>query len=122
MADEAGTSREAPPYEDRYLALIDIMGWSSTVRKSERDETARSSVHRAARAIAQIAESAAGVNAIHFPKEDNFPGPDIRVSYFSDTVVVSLPISPTAHFYLTTFLRQLCEFLLNEGHYMRGWA
>jgi hypothetical protein len=120
MADNVSSSKEAPPYEDRYIALIDIMGWSSTVRKSEKDEAARLAVHRAARAISQLSESAANVNAVKFPEEEHFPPSDIRVSYFSDTVVVSLPISTTAALYMMAFLRPLCEVLLNDGHYMRG--
>jgi hypothetical protein len=120
MANDAGTKKEAPPYDDRYVALIDIMGWSSTLKRSETDDAARAAVHRAARAVSRIPEFAANVNAIEFPKDDNFPPSDIRVSYFSDTVVVSLPITDTAQFFLTAILRDLCEVLLNDGHYMRG--
>jgi hypothetical protein len=118
--DEGNVTEPIPAYEDRYLALVDIMGWSETVKKSVTDEQTRSRVHDAARAISRLPEFANGVNGVKFPDEDNFPAPDIRVSYFSDTVVISLPPTDTAPLYLTMMLRQLCEVLLNSEHYIRG--
>ena len=118
--DRADATESAPAYEDRYLALVDIMGWSDTVRKSVTDEKTRSRVHEASRAISRLPKFASGVNGVKFPDDFDFPAPDIRVSYFSDTVVISLPTSETAGFYLTVMLRQLCEVLLNSEHYIRG--
>ena len=45
-------ARDNPaPYEDRYLALVDVLGWSEIVRRSVPEQAVMSSINEAAELI-----------------------------------------------------------------------
>jgi len=115
-------ARESPtPYEERYVALVDVLGWSEIVNRSVSDPTAMPPVAEAAEMISMARDWAERTNAI---SRDISVGQgldlDVRVSHFSDTFVFSLPIGTTAEVVLMGMVGQLCINLLERGHYTRG--
>jgi hypothetical protein len=109
------------PYEERYVALVDVLGWSDIVERSVVDPGALSPVSEGAEIISMAREWAEETNQIgHSLGEDTTFEMDIRVSHFSDTFVFSLPIGHTAVVVLRSMLGQLCVRLLECEHYTRG--
>ena len=86
-------------YEDRLVAYVDIIGWSSACCSEDRDEL--SCVREAARALAEVSED--NSENAHAALEEwatknagaqvNTMRREVRVSVFSDNYVVSMPSS-----------------------------
>jgi hypothetical protein len=117
-------ARENPaPYEDRYVALVDVLGWSEIVARSVTDPSVLPHVAEAAELIGYAREWADNANTISRDFSPRHGGPlelDVRASHFSDHFVFSLPISSTAEVGLMGMVGQLCINLLDRGHYTRG--
>jgi hypothetical protein len=117
-------ARENPaPYEDRYVALVDVLGWSEIVARSVTDPSVLPHVAEAAELIGYAREWADNTNTISrsFDQREGEPLElDVRASHFSDHFVFSLPISSTAEVALMGMVGQLCINLLDRGHYTRG--
>ena len=114
-------ARESPvPYEERYVVLIDILGWSEIIKRSVSDPNAMSPIAHAAELIAQTRNWADNTNRLAGKSVNT----DIRVSYFSDTFVLSLPVgtevADTAEGTLNDMVGEICATLLESGHYTRG--
>jgi hypothetical protein len=116
-------ARENPsPYEDRYVALVDVLGWSEIVARSVTDPSALSPVAEGAEIISMAREWAEETNEITraFREGDIELNSDTGVSHFSDTFVFSLPVDPTAEVTLRWMVGELCCRLLDCEHYTRG--
>jgi hypothetical protein len=116
-------AKENPsPYEDRYVALVDVLGWSEIVARSVSDPSALSPVSEGAEIISMARDWADETNEINraFKDGDIELSSDTRVSHFSDTFVFSLPIDPTAEVTLRWMVGDLCVRLLDCEHYTRG--
>ncbi len=116
-------AKENPsPYEDRYLAFIDVLGWSEIVTRSVADPSALSPISEGAELICMAREWAEETNEI--ARGAKAAGvdlhSDIRVSHFSDTFVFSIPVDPTAEVTLRWMVGELCRRLLDCEHYTRG--
>ncbi len=74
-------------YEKRILAFVDIMGFKEKVAQSLDDEKAAKKVHRALKRILQIREDNDRYEKMGFNVSD------IRITTFSDSAVISYPLS-----------------------------
>jgi hypothetical protein len=116
-------ARETPsPYEERYVALIDVLGWSEIIARSVADPGALPLVAEGAELISMARDWAEETNAITRALQNDFQqlNTDTRVSHFSDTFVFSLPIHVTAEATFRWMVGELCVRLLECGHYTRG--
>jgi hypothetical protein len=106
-----------PEYEERLLALVDILGWKDWVRRSVDDADVRGAVAQGIRLIVESQE----LQARRSGRDGVLDEPiDPQFSYFSDTFVLSARAVPAAEIYLGFSLSQLCTYLLLEGFYTRG--
>jgi hypothetical protein len=116
-------AKENPsPYEDRYVAFVDVLGWSEIVERSVSDPLALSPVSEAAEIIKMAPEWAEETNEIcrGAQKAGLDVAMDLRVSHFSDTFVLSTPADDIAEVPLWMMVGGLCRRLLECGHYTRG--
>lgn len=74
-------SSDTPKYEKRYLAFIDILGWSDLVRRSEENGAGAAFLADILRTLRQV-----------YGNEFREPGPvDFQTTLFSDCIVTSCP-------------------------------
>jgi hypothetical protein len=113
-------ARSTPPeYEDRCVALIDVLGWGSVVKRSVSDRSVLEAVSVAAEVVAMVREWVAETRQL---MQDVHPEIelDVRVTHFSDTFIISTPaprgLEPVSNVVIPTIYRSL----LDEGLYSRG--
>jgi hypothetical protein len=113
-------ARERPqPYEDRVLALVDVLGWSDLMRRSLTDSAVLPAISEAAEMISMVREWADETNHIHKIADVGIE-PDVRGSHFSDTFVMSFPPGDAVDVYVVLMVGALCRRLLESGLYTRG--
>jgi hypothetical protein len=113
-------ARESPaPYEDRVLALVDVLGWSDLMRRSQVEAPILSDASEAAELMSMAPDWAQEVNQIQKAMIDDIV-PDARGTNFSDTFVLSYPADHLAEVNVVGMVSQLCRGLLERGHYTRG--
>lgn len=101
-------------YEDRYVAFIDILGFKDLIDRLEKNPET----------LGHLAEVLAGTGEISRVKKsfrDN--GIDenaLRVSSFSDNIVISAPYDAWGFSFLIMFVSGMCNDLLNQGLLTRG--
>ena len=110
---------EPPPYDERYVALVDILGWKEIVKKSVEDPSVLPRVSEAAEIIGMAPEYAKEINQNAKHVDVDFT-PDIRVSHFSDHVFLSFPKDAASENLLRIMVATLCRGLLDARHYTRG--
>lgn len=106
-------------YEDRLLAFIDILGWAQLVTKSAESAEEMNMVMVGSRLLSFQAQSKAFLSDFFIDHDVAVP-PLIDTSHFSDTVVMSCPITSPSVFSFAGSIQLLCQSLLVEGHYTRG--
>jgi hypothetical protein len=114
---------DVPEYETRFLAFIDVLGWSALLKQSATDVAARRTVHAGARTMVGIAGIATRANAFRLPPfiTGTASGSiDARVSHFSDTFVLSMPDELGGDGAFLFVLTGLIKTMLAYGHYTRG--
>jgi hypothetical protein len=97
------------PYEERYVAFADILGFSNIVRKTEPDSATQNSLDE----ILAMIGSREG-------RPDEIVGVDFQFQAFSDSIVMS---TKTEYFdlrYLLAQIRDLSLHLLGKGLLLRG--
>lgn len=100
-------------YENRLVAFIDILGFSSMVIMSEKDNTYAEKLYKALKNIQHNVE----YNRAKKEKEIS----TLEMVQFSDSLVISLPYSSSVNF--STFIMELNwiqKSLANEGILIRG--
>src|SRR3954465_12082279 len=106
-------------YEDRYVAFLDVLGWSEATALSVDDEGARARIWRAVRAVAAFVEDKARETA-----ESGYHQARPRLTQFSDSLVLSLPYSKTSMEWVEPALLSLCSnvarAVLECGFLVRG--
>jgi len=110
MADHAVT---ADRYSERYVAFIDILGFSDLVEKSVNDPETFAKVLGVTRGLAEVAKNVAAEYEVLIDSHD------MASSAFSDNIVISTPAAAQAHrsgsLYAIAFAVQgLCRRLLVE--------
>ncbi len=116
-------AREHPAqYEDRVVALVDVLGWSELMKRSLFDPTALSTASEAAERMSMAGGWAEEVNEIQKVMDIGLV-PDARGTNFSDTFVFSFPANEFAEVHVVGMVGGLCRGLLESGHYTRvcGW-
>lgn len=103
--------RTLPPssdYEERYVAFIDILGFSSIISKTRADTGLISVVYEALTSITRRAAAS----------QSSVLG--IQATSFSDNVVISLPVSGPGLFHLFGMINNFSQELLSLGMLFRG--
>lgn len=99
------------PYTQRYVAFLDILGFSEIVRETDRD-----ALPNRFDAIVKTLEE---INSRE-DELDNDVGCDFQFQSFSDSIVMSSNATTVGLFYLLSTVRQLALSLLGNGLLMRG--
>jgi len=94
-------------YEERVVAVIDILGFSRLVMMSDGDAAALDSVRQLLR-----------VDELFSKFLEFFPS--AQGTFFSDTFVMSMQFPDTQTFYVVREIGYLCQYLLNLGLPCRG--
>lgn len=107
-------------YEERYVAFIDILGFSDLVNRTEKDA---SLLER----IVSILEEQNEHSSIaeHFDAANRIDSSDsyhnmFRASTFSDSIVISTKNNPDALQIIVMRIAQTCNKLLHQGVFTRG--
>jgi len=106
-----GDSEKNHIYSDRYVAFVDILGFSDIVRNSER------SPHQA-RALVSVLERIR-LRSLGGAVDDLF-GVDFKVQSFSDTIVLSEKVTEAGLKYLLYAVADLTLDVLAQGILTRG--
>ena len=103
-----------PLYQDSIIAFVDILGWSELLRTNR--------LHDILLAVHFIEAAAQGGRDRRnlFKKNRWSGGSKTRVSYFSDTVVLSCPSESLEAGWMISEVQSLCLGLLGFGRYTRG--
>ena len=96
-------------YSDRYVAFVDILGFSAIVRKIEHDATS----HR----INALADALRAIGS-HHPSLNG--GDDFQFQTFSDSIVISSATTPTGLLHIFHSISELFIDLLKPGLLIRG--
>jgi hypothetical protein len=122
---------DPPPYQDRYLAFVDILGWKNYVTRSVEHPHLLAPISEAAELISMAREWAgetnanfkriadAGATSKYVAGGEPFDG-DIRVTHFSDTFVLTAPVRQTSQLCLPHMVSVLTNRLLEAGLCTRG--
>ncbi len=98
----------APKYEDRYVAFVDILGFASIVEASQ---NAPEHVERLYRALSQLSTRA---------QEGHYRDHAIEATNFSDTVVLSAPVTAGGLLYIFDAVSGFTADLLSMNMLLRG--
>jgi hypothetical protein len=133
ISERLQLARTAPsPYEDRYLAFIDILGWKELVYRSSSDPKAMGAISEAAEVISMAPGWAQEINdnfrnlaateaGARVARESGEPfDSDIRATHFSDNFVLSAPVRQTSRICLPYVVASLVNRLTHAGIYTRG--
>jgi len=107
-----------PPYEDRIVAFIDILGWSDLLRRSKTDSNELSKLTEIVRRLTFLSQKSQERREEFLNK--NIAAMNTRFSYFSDTVVLSCPADVRECGWMTWEVQLLCSVLVLSGQYPRG--
>jgi hypothetical protein len=107
---------DPPRYEERYLAFVDIIGWTTLVKQSSRSDP--SLVSKLAEATTLIAACGARAEALR-TKGRGGDAP-VTCAWFSDSVILSAPVHPDAQATMLLMVAAMCVELLDMGFYTRG--
>jgi hypothetical protein len=122
----------APAYEDRLLAFVDVLGWADLIRRTVAEPELIGAVDGAAQRISFAPADARQSNtmslvhsralACYFGTDDDLDEriPDLRITHFSDTYVVSSPATERDAAQLVGFVSKISTDMLTLGHYVRG--
>jgi hypothetical protein len=106
-----GESENKEIYSDRYVAFVDILGFSDIVRNSERSRDQASALVRVLERIRARSLGGAG---------DDLFGVDFKVQSFSDTIVLSDKVAESGLKWLLYSVQELTLDLLAQGILTRG--
>src|SRR6266852_6332048 len=98
-------------YTDRYVAFVDILGFSDIVRKTGQDDGSR----RYEALVKVLTEIGSRANSL-----DDIIGDDLKFQSFSDSIVMSSNASSAGLVYLLVSINSLALNLLANGLLMRG--
>jgi len=106
-ADEGAQDQESIIHEDRFVAFVDILGFSDLVKKTKNDQKLRQ----------QVTDALKQVQKFHSPETGES---GLRVHYFSDSLIAST--TKTAHglWHLLLSLDSLAWNLLGMDVLVRG--
>jgi hypothetical protein len=124
-AKQISTSAPAVPesisYEPRFIAYIDVLGWSALIERSISHPEERKSLN-IAQSYLQF-QVVAGEGKRKFLAEHLHESPRdmvLEATQFSDTLVISCPLGASCETSLLSTVQMICEQLLHAGHYTRG--
>jgi hypothetical protein len=101
-------------YSERYVAFVDILGFSEIVRNSEH------SPHQAAELVRVLERIRARASGAAIKRTDEMLGDDFKAQSFSDTIVLSEAATETGLKYLLFSVENLVLDLLAQGILTRG--
>jgi hypothetical protein len=99
-------------YSERYVAFLDILGFSDIVRRS-------TTLPEKATELIAILEDIANANQ-QFVEDMQLPTDDFKAQSFSDCIVLSENASPIGLFHLLASVTMLSFNLLTKGIFTRG--
>lgn len=116
-----GEQREdhAPRYEQRLVAFVDVLGWSSLVRRSVEHPEEIAGLNIASSYLSFVPQGTAKMREF-FAKHDVEDPIRIDATHFSDSLVLSCPLKTPATNSLMSQLQLTCMSLLYSGRYTRG--
>jgi hypothetical protein len=112
VGDDVG---ETPTiYSERYVAFVDILGFSDIVRNSQL------SPHQAAELVRVLERIRARASGLAIKQTDDLLGDDFKAQSFSDTIVLSEAASEVGLKYILFSVENLVLDLLAQGILTRG--
>lgn len=111
---------DLPPYEERYVAFLDLLGFKELVRQADLNPALLSRLARALINVREYAKTGAAMDASAGHNPQAFFYGLFRMSTFSDSVVISTKANPIGLAMITWISAVLCMQLLREGLFVRG--
>lgn len=119
-----------PPYDDKILAFLDILGWSDLLEKSKKDDTLLRSVDSVAEQVAEISLFAPSIKEVtnnvwndvqaKNPALPKWAECDMQSTHFSDTIVLTASPGELSTSPMIATVVGLAQVLLRAGYYVRG--
>jgi hypothetical protein len=103
-------------YQTRVLAFVDVLGWSSLIRRSQSDSEVLAELDRVSASLS--VSSWLGKEFFEKLSEDDMR--DIRGGQFSDTFVISGPATPRSARAIIGAVLIVTDQIADLGHYVRG--
>lgn len=120
QAKEAEAFRASLRYETRYVAFVDILGWTATIRDERRTAERTEQLGLALNMIRQYSQSIQNVGE-WFSKFGGGTRPgDLRLTHFSDCLAISTTPDMYGRDDLINALDFLTNGLLQQGFLLRG--
>ena len=104
------------PYETRVLAFVDVLGWSSLIQRSESKPELLEELDGVSASLS-VSEWLGKEFFQKLPEEDMR---DIRCGQFSDTFVISGPVTPRSARAIVGAVLIIADQIAEAGHYVRG--
>ena len=114
---ETCRGEESPKYTERFVAFLDILGFSGKVRESA-NLKGRVNLERLLEALKH--PNPAGPDQIVIARIGDISNSDHRLSYFSDSVVISTDPTESGLFHLVNHVERIGWHLLELGFLCRG--
>ena len=115
-AKAADDSQSSLQYEDRIVAVLDVLGWEAAIERSTRD----SSLIK----ILGIAQNLLAAPATRNSSRQKFDGQDtkegVRVTQLSDTIIISAPLTWTGIDHILRHLGLVTATFLQQDLLIRG--
>ena len=107
-------------YEERYVAFIDILGFSSLVNRAEKDSSLLERLASALEEQGIYSEIEKSMETLGSKDPRYFFKNMFRMSTFSDNILISTKINPIGLGLITTLSTIICNRLLHQGIFTRG--
>jgi hypothetical protein len=113
-------STNLPQYEDRYVAFIDILGFSALVRRTESDQDLLRRIVSSLTEVREYAKLGPAMSASAKNVPGEFFNNLFQMSTFSDSIVMSTKVNAMGLGLLSTLSAIMCARLLHQGAFTRG--
>lgn len=110
----------SPRYEIRLFAFIDILGWKDLIKRSVNDQNILRDVNFGHKELSRLTGNLREQKSYFTQRGQPQYGPAVESTQFSDTVVVSCPVSRQAYYGFLLHIYATCSKLLEAGFYTRG--
>jgi hypothetical protein len=114
-------------YEDKFIAFVDILGFSDLVRESQEEKSGRPTLEELIDLVEKLGSQAESARLAqsgpHVCPRAPFVSRDLsfRITQVSDSVVVSSEVSPAGVIHLVNHCFGISVDLLMSGHLCRGF-
>ena len=107
-------------YEERYVAFIDILGFSSLVNRAEKDSSLLERLESVLEEKGMYSAIETSMDALGTNDPRGFFQNMFRISTFSDNILISTKINLIGLGLITTLSAIICNRLLHQGIFTRG--